>query len=327
MVNHWINCSSLSDDSLSERIQKDGIDILIDLSGYTFGNRLLVFARKPAPIQISWMGYVGSTGLKAIDYRFTDVFAEPETTVSQCTEKPWLLKPVWYVYRPCIKNPKIRDSVEMQVRPTPALENGYVTFGCFNNISKITSKAIGLWSNILKSIPQSNLILVSKIENQLRSKVLAEFSLHGVEANRIIFLDFSKDNHYLFYHQIDIALDPFPYNGGTSTCDAVWMGVPFITLSGEIFRSRMGVTIANNIGHPEWIAKDETAYLQKACSLASDIPKLNVIRQSLRGDMEQSALMDEHSFTVNLEASFRKMWVEYCNSSQNEFIEEALLTQ
>jgi protein O-GlcNAc transferase len=230
-------------------------------------------------------------------------------------EKTWKLDPIWYVYRPSIKFPEIRDAEEMQVLPAPALSNDYITFGCLNNISKVTPKAIKLWSIILKSLPKSRLVLVSKDEI-IRPNVLAEFTKNDIEIERISFLDYSKSNHYLLYHQIDIALDPFPYSGGTTTCDGLWMGVPFVTLAGKVFRSRMGVTIARNVGHSEWIAKDEAEYVQIACALAADVPKLSELRLNLRNEMERSPLMDEVGFTKKLETAYREMWLIYCKKNE-----------
>jgi predicted O-linked N-acetylglucosamine transferase (SPINDLY family) len=316
LVDHWLDCPMLLDEDFAKQIRADEIDILIDLSGHTFGNRLLAFARKPAPIQVSWMGYVGSTGLKSIDYRLTDINVEPSGEGSlQTVEKPWLLDPVWYVYRPCIKQPELRSSPDMQVKILPALKNGHITFGCFNNTSKITAKVIRLWSRILESIPSAMLTLVTNDNDFVKSKILAEFSQHGIAKDKLKFLPFAQDNHYLLYHQIDIALDPFPYSGGTTTCDGLWMGVPFITLAGKVFRSRMGVTIAQNVGHAEWIAKDEAEYVQKACALGANIPKLNELRLGLRGEMENCPLMDEVGFTKKLEAAYREMWVNYCEEN------------
>jgi predicted O-linked N-acetylglucosamine transferase (SPINDLY family) len=157
--------------------------------------------------------------------------------------------------------------------------------------------------------------LVTNDNDFVKSKILAEFSQHGIAKDKLKFLPFAQDNHYLLYHQIDIALDPFPYSGGTTTCDGLWMGVPFITLAGKVFRSRMGVTIAQNVGHAEWIAKDEAEYVQKACALGANIPKLNELRLGLRGEMENCPLMDEVGFTKKLEAAYREMWVNYCEEN------------
>jgi predicted O-linked N-acetylglucosamine transferase (SPINDLY family) len=312
LVDHWVFCN-ISDELLAKRIQEDKIDILIDLSGHTAGSRLLTFAYKPAPIQISWMGYVGSTGFNSIDYRFSDPLLEYQTKDSPLKKEiPLLLNPIWYVYRPCIKNPQLRESREMQVKPTPAMTNGYITFGCFNNMSKITPKAIAVWSTILKNLPTSKIILISNNEENIRSNVINEFRLNDIDQEQLLFLDFSNDNHYLLYHQVDIALDPFPYNGGTTTCDGLWMGVPFITLEGNSTRSRMGVTLANNIGHPEWVAKNEKSYIEKSIKLSSDISQLNKLRLSIRSKMENSPIMDENAFILVLEAAYRKVWQEYC---------------
>jgi len=311
-VDHWFDCPLLSDEDLAKRIRDDEIDILVDLSGHTLGNRLLTFVRKPAPIQVSWMGYVGSTGLTSIDYRLTDAVAEPSGAQSSVTpEQPFMLNPIWYVYRPSIKNPTLRNTDALRVNPLPALYNGFITFGSLNNVAKITLPVIALWARVLQSTPNAVLALVSKEDVFLQSEILAAFLLHGISQTRIRFLSFSEENHYLLYHQIDIALDPFPYNGGTTSCDCVWMGVPFITLAGQVFRSRMGTTIANSIGHLEWVAKSEEDYVNIAVALSKDFNQLNQLRLGLRAQMEQSCLMDEAGFTKKLEAAYRTMWADY----------------
>jgi predicted O-linked N-acetylglucosamine transferase (SPINDLY family) len=221
---------------------------------------------------------------------------------------------VWYVYRPCIGNPEIRDTHEMLVQNAPAIKNGYITFGSLNNILKTTPTVIATWAEILKRVPNSRLLLICDDSERLREVLWANLEGHDIDKDRVIILNYvEKLNHYLFYNRIDIALDTFPYAGGTTTCDAVWMGVPVITKAGSVFRSRMGVTIANNVGHPEWVASDEKEYIEKAVLLGQDIEKLNTLRLGLRDEMEQSPLMDEVGFTVKLEQAYREMWVNYCN--------------
>ncbi len=312
-VQHWFNVSSLTDEALAKQIREDEIDILFDLAGHTHGNRLMTFARKPAPIQISWMGYLGSTGLSAIDYRISDSILEPiGATNNQTPESPLHMNKLWYVYQPCIKSVDLISAPEMQVTPTPALQNGYITLGSFNNVSKFNASVTSLWANILKAMPTAKLAIVAE-ENELsREKVWQSFSSAGVNKDQILFLDYAKDNHYLLYRQIDIMLDPFPYNGGTTTCDAIWMGVPFITLEGESVRARMGTTIAYHINHVEWIAKTREEYLEKVIHLANDVEALNLLRLKLRDNLLKSPLLDAVGFTQDFEKALCTIWANYC---------------
>ncbi len=314
-ADHWIACAGMTDDQLAARIRADAIDILVDLAGHTGANRLLVFARKPAPVQVTWLGYPSTTGLSAIDYRITDKYAEPEGMTDHLNvEKLWRLDDMFCVYRPCAVKPERRHSAELAVRQTPALENGHITFGSINNIAKITPAVVATWARILHAVPRARLLLEARgfDSEDMRSDFEARFAAHGIMRERLLLLERKPEQQYVLYHRIDIALDPFPCNGGTTTCDALWMGVPVIALAGTAFAARMGVTMVNNIGHPEWVARDEDGYVRLACGLAADAARLNAIRLGLREEVENSPLRDEAGFTRSLEAAYRAMWQAWC---------------
>lgn len=311
----WCNIHSLGDDQVAELIRRDGIDILVDLSGHTAENRLLVFARKPAPIQVSWLGYPNTTGLGAVDYRFTDGFAEPfGMTERYNVEKLWRLPDVFCCYTPCVKEPARRTSAELTVRATPALRNGYVTFGNFNNIAKMSPPVVSLWSSLLRELPSAKLMLEAPMLGMdlLRGQVLAQFAAHGVGEDRLILLGRKREQQYVLYHEVDIALDSFPCNGGTTSFDTLWMGVPLVTLAGQTFVSRMGVSLLSNLGLTELIAQTEDQYIAIAMALATNLEKLNALRLSIRPRMETSPLLDQARFTQNMEAAYRKMWTTWC---------------
>jgi predicted O-linked N-acetylglucosamine transferase (SPINDLY family) len=234
-------------------------------------------------------------------------------------EKLWRLDGMFCVYRPCAVKPERQQSVELAVRPTPALENGHITFGTINNIAKVTPPVVALWSRILHAVPEAKLLIeATGFDSQgMRADFEGRFAAHGIGEGRLMLLERRPEQQYVLYHRIDIVLDPFPANGGTNTCDALWMGVPLVTLAGRTFVSRMGVTIVSNAGHPEWVAQDEQAYIEKASELAKDMNRLNTIRLGLRKEVERSALMDEAGFTRNLEAAYRGMWQRWCDTASN----------
>lgn len=303
----WLDCALMSDEDLAKKIREDNIDILVDLSGYTLGNRILTFMLKPAPLQISWMGYLGTLGLKCFDYRITDQWLEP-ISAHITHEKPYVMPKLWYTYAPCFKTPDLINSPSVAVKDTPALQNGYITFGCTNNINKVTHEVIGLWSDILLKIPNSKLLLVVEEIQLLHDSIKQAFASHGVDSDKLVLLAYKNDSHFELYHHVDLILDPFPYNGGTTTCDGLWMGVPFVSLEGNTVRSRMGLTLANNLGYPEWACKNKEDYVKQATQMVKDIKQLNDLRLSLRQKMEKSALMDAQVFTQDYEFALQQMW-------------------
>lgn len=310
----WRHVLGLNDDELEDCIRRDQIDILIDLSGHTANNRLPVFARKPAPVQASWLGYPDSSGLSHIDWRITDRHGDPDGAEARYSEALWRLPEIFCCYRPMIRFPEKRQHPDYTIWPTPALEAGYITFGCCNNIAKLTPTTLKLWAQVLHAVPDSRLLLelAGLEQSTLSDKLLADFAALGVPAERLQLIHRDRAWQYRRYQQIDIVLDPFPANGGTSSCDLLWMGVPLVTLAGERFVSRLGATLLHTVGHPEWIADTAEDYVAIAQSLAADIPALDAIHQKLRAETEASPLMDEAGFAEAFGGALRGMWQGWC---------------
>jgi protein O-GlcNAc transferase len=313
-IPHWCNAplEKLNDEVLATRIRKDGIDILIDLAGHTGKNRLSVFAWKPAPVQVTWLGYLGTTGLKAMDYVLADKWALPHGEEDQFTETPWRLPESYICFSP--------PDLEVAAGQLPALDKGHVTFGCFNNLNKVTDQVIACWARILKSVPGSTLFLKTKSLGaaDVREKIVGAFSRHGIDPERLILEGqfASHEDHFRAYHAVDIALDPFPYPGITTTVEALWMGVPVLSLKGDRFISHQGETILNNVGLPQWIAADEDDYVAKAAAFANDLPALATLRAGLREQLLASPLCDAPRFACNLEEALRGMWRIWCEKQQ-----------
>jgi len=315
----WRQVASMSDDMLAAQIRADQVDILIDLSGHTASNRLPVFARQPAPVQLTWLGYPDTTGLQHMGWRITDTQADLPHSDTDYTERLWRLPEVFCCYRPMVRAPEQRSAPRYAVQPTPALLRGQVTFGCCNNVAKLTPTVIALWSQILCAQPNSRLLLeLAGIQHQsVRAALLAQFAMHGVEPNRLELVERDSRQQYLSYHLIDIVLDPFPANGGASSCDALWMGTPLLTLAGSRFVSRMGSSLLQAIGHPEWVATNEADYVRLALDLASDLPRLNTWRLGLRAEVEASPLMDEARFCQHFAQALRGMWQDWCETASS----------
>jgi protein O-GlcNAc transferase len=314
LADHWMPCKDMSDDELAAQIRADGIDILVDLAGHTGDNRLLTFARKPAPVQATYLGYPATTGLTAIDYRITDVHAEPPGMTERFNvEQLWRLPEIFCCYRASENSPAVIDHPPME-------DNGFVTFGCFNNFSKVTDPVLALWARLLQQVPTARLMLeIHGIDNpQFRAELDERLARLGMPLDRLILIPRRRENQYVLYNRIDIALDPFPCNGGTTSLDTVWMGVPFVTLAGGHFTSRMGVTILTNAGMPELIAQTEDAYMQIAAELAQDAARLRATRAGLRERAQASPLMDAKRFTAHMEQAYRSMWQTWCVDEQEE---------
>jgi tetratricopeptide (TPR) repeat protein len=312
---HWHPISSLSDAALAEKILADDIDILIDLSGHTAKNRLLTFARKPAPVQVSWMGYPGTTGLSAMDYYLADRFFVPHEGFSaQFSEKIVLLP---------ASAPFIPNKDAPPVNSLPALNNGYVTFGSFNRPSKINRPVVALWAQLLRSLPKSRMLLAGMPAKE--NDTLSEwFELEGIERSRLSFHMRSDMGRYLdLHHQVDICLDTFPYNGGTTTLHALWMGVPTLTLTGSTAAGRSGVTILSHAGLAAFIAHDAEDFLRKGLSMAGNHSKLEGIRSHLRERMTQSAMGQPAIIAAGLYQALCIMWQRWCSGLPAESFEVA----
>jgi len=304
-VSHWRSLVGKSDADIAAMIRADGIDILIDLAGHTATNRLPMFARKPAPLQVTWLGYPNTTGLSTMDYRITDAFADPPgMTDAFHTEKLHRMPETFSCYSAPNDAPT--------VAPLQAKRTGRVTFGSFNNFAKITAEVITVWSNILKRIPTATLFLKYKdLESvPMTQYIHHQFMTRGVLVSqlRIQGDDASHVEHMARYNTIDIALDPFPYNGTTTTLDALWMGVPVITLAGASHVGRVGVSQMSNLGLQELIAKNQDDYVNIAVELAGNIEKLSALRAGMRERMLASPLMNVERFTRNLEQGYEQMW-------------------
>ena len=304
----WRSVVGLSDERLTQRIRDDGVDILIDLSGHTAHNRLPVFAWKPAPIQATWLGYPATTGVREIDYLIADEWTLPQSEEVNFTERVWRLPRSYLCFTP--------PSHDVEVGPLPASGNGYVTFGCFNNLIKMNDAVVALWSRILTAVPQSRLFLKSRQlhESSQRLRVIERFSRHGIAGRRLILEAPVPRAEYLApYQRLDIALDPFPYPGITTSVESLWMGVPVLTLAGKSFLSRQGVGLLMNTGLPEWIAHDADDYVGRATSHARDLLQLGSLRSGLRQRIRTSPIFDAPGFADNFEAALRTMWTVWCD--------------
>jgi protein O-GlcNAc transferase len=301
----WRDAAGWSDERLADQIRADQIDILFDLAGHTYGNRLLVFARKPAPIQIAWIGYVGTTGLQAMDYILADRYEIPWEAERHYCERVLRMPDGYVCYEPRAAPP---------VSTLPALDVGHVTLGCFNNSVKMTSRAIEVWSQILHRLPDARLALRVRLKNDpaLVERFVEGFAAEGIDASR---LDLSSElpyfEHLADYRRIDLALDPFPFSGGVSTCEALWMGVPVVTCPGETFASRHSLSHLSNVGLTETIARDLDEYVELAVALASDLPRLATLRAGLRERMAASPLCDGERFAKNLMVLLREVWRDW----------------
>jgi predicted O-linked N-acetylglucosamine transferase (SPINDLY family) len=304
----WRDVPGVSDDAVARLIRDDQIDILVDLTMHMADSRLLVFARRPAPVQVTYLAYCGTTGLSAIDYRLTDPFLDPpgqdDGGEPVYSEESIRLPETYWCYRPPVE-------IESHGAP-PAREAGCVTFGCLNNFCKVTEPTLDAWAQILKRVSQSRLLMHARPGSH-RDRVRDFFASRSIAAERLAFADKLPVAEYLrLYNQIDVALDPFPYGGGTTTCDALWMGVPVVSFAGPTAVSRGGLGILSNLGLSELVAHRLEDYLEIACGLARDLPRLAGLRATLRDRMRHSPLMDAPRFARNVEAAYRKMWRRWC---------------
>ena len=305
LADAWRNILALTDAEAANLIRDDRIDILVDLTMHLRGNRLLVFARKAAPVQVSYLAYCSTTGLDAIDYRFTDPFLDPPGLNQACySEQSIRLPDSYWCYRPSPAAPA--------VGPLPSSVIGSITFGCLNNFCKISAAALQAWAALLQAVPKSRLVLHAG-EGSHRQRIRVLFAINGVEPHRVEFVGRQPLREYFErLGQIDIGLDPFPCTGGTTTCDALWMGVPVVSLAGQTAVSRGGLSILSNVGLGELVANNVDHYVETARALSRDTEKLQSLRDGLRRRMRVSVLMDEGRFVLNVETAYRGMWQRWC---------------
>jgi predicted O-linked N-acetylglucosamine transferase (SPINDLY family) len=303
-----VQCHALSDAQLAQRIRDDGIDILVDLAGHTAGNRLLMFARKPAPVQVTYLGYPTTSGLSAMDYRLSDWEVDPPGYEGLNSERLVRMARSYYCYRPYEGAP--------EVSALPARQAGHITFGSFNNLAKVSPQLLRLWARVLEAVPGSRLLLKARSlgDAGVRASLLERMQRLGIGAERVQLHGWEAQTggQLALYAGVDIGLDTYPYNGGTTTCEALWMGVPVVTLAGGTHASRMGASLLKAAGLERLVARSEQSYVELAVELAHDREQLELLRAQMRERLRTSPLLDEEGFTRELEALYRRIWLDRC---------------
>ncbi len=304
LSDRWTVCAGLSENALRSRILADGIDVLIDLSGHTAHSRLMMFAAPCAPVQICYLGYPTVSGVPGIDFRITDPLIDPGDMPAFDSEVPLQLPRTMFCYTP--------DAAAPPLAAPPALERGCITFGSFNNIAKVTDHTLGLWAAVMRSVPGSRLLLKASTMAQASNRAGIEhfMALRGIAADRLTLIARtpSTDSHLAIYRQVDIALDTYPYNGATTTCEALWMGVPVVSLRGRTHASRMGASILSAIGRADWVASDDAGYVERAVALATDLAGLAAWRAAAREHLRAGPLLDRAQFTRDFESAIERAW-------------------
>ena len=315
LCDRWRDVASLGDAEVAAWIRRDEIDILVDLSGHTVGNRLPVFARKPAPVQVTYLGYPNTTGLDGMDYRLTDSQADPVgMTESLHSESLVRLEHGFLCFQPLEACPAIRD-------PDASDAATEITFGSFNELLKVTPTTVAAWCQILDRVPGSRLLIKGTTlgDEGTRQIVLDRFREHGIDAGRVRLIGRTRtlEEHLELYNGIDVALDTYPYNGTTTTCEALWMGVPVVTRCGKVHASRVGSSLLARVGLDDLVAGDESEYIEKAVALAEDVVRRRRLRGELRDRMRESPLMASTAFTRALESAYREMWRSACAAAES----------
>jgi protein O-GlcNAc transferase len=303
-ADRWHDAAALSEEQLAQAVRDDGIDVLVDLAGHSGTCRLGVFARRPAPVQAAWLGYLNTSGLMRMRYRLSDGYADPAGTSEQLhTETLVRLPHSQWCYRPFFE-------VAFQGKP-PCAGKGHLTFGSFAQAAKLSPGTRRLWAKILAAVPGARLLVVGVAGGRAQDDLLSDFAAAGIGAERISLVPFLPvEDYYRRFSEVDIALDPMPYSGGTTTCDALWMGVPVLTLAGTRPASRSAASILSSLGLADWIAATADEYLELARARAGRPDHLSALRASLRERMRASPLMDEARFVGDLEDAYRRMWRE-----------------
>ena len=312
LASKWTNLNGVEDDAAADLIQRDAPDILIDLAGHSAMNRLPLLARGLAPVQISYLGYPNTTGVPAITHRLVDEITDPSGDADAfATEKLIRFSPCAWAYE------------APSEAPSPAMPDAAlpVTFGSFNNFLKVTDEAISVWSSILAQVPDSRLLIKSAYldDPEVRKSVLERVTAAGIAEDRVEisgFFDATQD-HLAAYNRVDVALDTFPYNGTTTTCEALWMGLPVVSLIGDRHAARVGLSLLTAIGHPEWAAENKDAYIETAVTLAQDRALRIHLRESLRSEVAASILCDHSGQSARFETALRKVWSEWCSHQSN----------
>ncbi|HTV97852.1 MAG TPA: tetratricopeptide repeat protein [Steroidobacteraceae bacterium] len=300
LAHAWRDARALDDAALCRLIQQDGIDILVDLNMHMANGRARVFARKPAPVQIAWLAYPGTTGIGAMDYRLSDPRLDPAGFDAHYSERTLRLPDTFWCYHP--------QSDPVPIGALPAIERGHLTLGCFNNPCKLTDRTLGLWGGVLGALPSARLDLLAPAGRH-RERLASRLAAHGIDPARVSFIGYRPRAQYLrAYHEIDFCLDTLPYNGHTTSLDALWMGVPVITRIGETSVGRGGLSQLFHVGLLDLAAASDQAFVASALALANDLGRLDALRRSLRETMTRSPLMDAVRFARNIEDAYRHAW-------------------
>jgi len=310
LAHHWRNVAEMGDQQLMHTIADDGIDILVDLNGHTSGNRLTVFARRAAPVQVSAIGYPDTTGVAEMDFRLSDGIADPPGSERLCTERLVRLPGCFLCYQPPDTAPA--------VAPPPCQTNGFVTFGSFNNLAKINPDVVAVWARLLREIPDSRLFVKnpSLTDKATQERFRALFAAEGIAGERLGLFGYISDDkgHLGAYARMDIALDTFPYNGTTTTCEALWMGVPVVSLRGNCHSARVGASLLTAAESTEWVADAEEQYLQIAKTLSQDRDRLTELRFRLRDHVRNSRLCAAANYAPAVESAYEEMYTERMNT-------------
>ena len=306
LTSEWIDANALSDEVLDAKLRDAHLDVLIELSGHSAGGRLAALARKPAPVMITAIGYPNTTGLPAMDYRVVDSITDPPGSEHLCTERLLRLDPCFLCYTP------------PQQAPEPAMPAGDapITFGSFNNANKISRQTAELWGGLMRAVPSSRLLLKAwaLADAGVNETILARLEAGGVPRDRVDVVAYAagRDGHLATYHRVHVALDTVPYNGTTTTCEALWMGVPVITTLGDRHAARVSASLLHAVGHPEWVAKDAADFARLGAALATDRAALGGLRGSLRGQMAASTLCDARAYGERFHTAIRACWANAC---------------
>jgi protein O-GlcNAc transferase len=314
-ADEWKTLTGMTDDAAAELIRRDRIDILVDLAGHTADGRLLMMARKPAPVQVSYLGYPGTTGVSAMDYRLTDELADPRgQTEALYVEELVRLSRTLACYQPPPQAPPVSDLPALR----PGRE-GRVSFASFSSLSKISAQTLRMWAAVLARVPGSRMVVTSHGAGAsvFTNRINEALAAAGVEQSRVEVRPAGPMDKYLEFHaDVDIVLDTFPFNGHTTLCHALWMGVPAVSLAGDRFASRLGLSVLTNVGLPQLAADTEQRYVDAADAWAGDLPALAELRHGLRQRMRRSPLMDSAGFALDVEAAYRQMWRRFCEAAR-----------
>jgi predicted O-linked N-acetylglucosamine transferase (SPINDLY family) len=312
-AHRFVDVSALTDEAIAHQIHEDGIHVLVDLAGHPAETGMPVLRYRPAPVQMTYLGYPNTTGLAEVDYRITDHYAEAEGG-TQYTEQLIRLPESFLCFGSFAERPR--------AELPPAASKGYITFGSFNHTRKLTPQAVGLWSEILRQVPGSRLLIKASLAGEacVQANLHEAFAAAGIDRERIELRGFTetRESHLDCYNEVDIALDTFPYNGTTTTCEALWMGVPVVTLAGRSHVSRVGASLLARAGLADLVAASEDEYLAKVRSLARDLGRRRELRASLRPRLRSSPLLDAAGFTRALESAYMDMWKAYANGGDED---------